>query len=418
MTKPKAIKYRAYVIWTIAALFYMYENIIQVSQSIIVPELMQHFSINAKTLSFKLGSSFLITYSLFQFFIGYVIDKYKVNIVLAISILICAISVISYALSSNVDQAMISRLFLGFGAAFAAIGSLKITSIWFKNEQFATMTGLLLSFGMLGSILGEMPLLSLFDKFGWISIYKIIGYVGILLSLVALVFIKHKEKNKQISNSDKVSIKALRDIIKQKQVWIVALYGMLMFTPILLLGNMWGPSFISTVYHQSKQLSTSEFQMIFAGFIVGAPLFGWYSDKIKKRKTPLLISTLGSFVAIMLLLFIRIENYYYISFIFMILGFFTSAFLPSFSIMKEINSKSLTGSSIGLMNTINTIGGPIMISITGYIINTHSQDKYHDVVLKNSGKSFIFALSIIPLMYFIALILLYYIKETNCINKD
>ena len=84
----------------------------------------------------------------------------------------------------------------------------------------------------------------------------------------------------------------------------------------------------------------------------------------------------------------------------------------------EINSKSLTGSSIGLMNTINTIGGPIMISITGYIINTHSQDKYHDVVLKNSGKSFIFALSIIPLMYFIALILLYYIKETNCINKD
>ena len=77
--------------------FYLYENLLQVSQSIIVPELMQTFGLNAHGLSLYLGSTFLISYSASQFPVGFILDRYSTRIILPFATLICASSCYFYA---------------------------------------------------------------------------------------------------------------------------------------------------------------------------------------------------------------------------------------------------------------------------------------------------------------------------------
>ncbi|MBT4922036.1 MAG: MFS transporter, partial [Rickettsiales bacterium] len=124
-------------IWFIASLFYFYENLLQASQSVILPELMRDFNLTAHSLSTKLGASFLIAYSISQFIIGILLDKYSTKVLLTIAISICAIATYAYANTQNIDYAMASRIFIGIGAAFAALSSLKVSANWFEHKRFA-----------------------------------------------------------------------------------------------------------------------------------------------------------------------------------------------------------------------------------------------------------------------------------------
>ena len=118
-----------------------------------------------------------------------------------------------------------------------------------------------------------------------------------------------------------------------------------MFTPFLVLSNLWGPMFISKIYNLEPAVATQVFEMIFAGFIFGA--FFWLSLFYIKSKETINISFSCRINHIKIILFIKANSLIHkvISFFF---GFFTSGFLPAFSIIKEINPKQFSSQHLVL----------------------------------------------------------------------
>lgn len=409
MTKP-------IIIWLIASLFYFYENFLQASQSVILPELMKDFNLTAHSLATTLGSSFLVVYSLAQFGIGILLDRYSTKILLTMAIAICAVATYTYSNATNIDCATMSRTFIGVGAAFAALSSLKVSSHWFKHERFALLTGLLLSIGMLGSLCSGAPLLYSVTKYGWRSSYEYVSYIGIVLAVVTFIFVKDNPHGPIPDEKTSFSniFADIKKLIVKPQVWSVATYGMLMFTPFLILTNLWGPTIVSNFYNLSRETSAGVFGLVFIGFIIGAPLFGWLSDHAKKRKLPLFISTIGAGISMLLVVYNPVQNILYVSALIFLLGFFTGGFLPSFSIMKEISKPSITTASMGFMNTLNMLGGAIFMPFAGMILDNLWQNTFENGVRIYSVSNYQTAFAILPVLYLSALILLCIIKETNC----
>lgn len=402
-------------IWFIASLFYFYENLLQASQSVIVPELMRDFNLTAHSLSTKLGASFLIAYSISQFVIGILLDKYSTRVLLTVAVSLCAIATYGYANTQNIDCAMANRILIGIGAAFAALSSLKVSADWFEHKRFALLTGIMLSIGMLGA-LGEAPLLYSVTKYGWRSSFEYISYMGIILAILTFVFVKDNPK-KQLPDTKKTFkniFSELKKIIVDSQVWVIALYGMLMFTPFLILTNLWGPTILNKFYHLSREASANTFGLIFIGFMVGGPFFGFVSDRLKKRKLPLFISTIGSGLAVSLVIYYPIANIIYVSSLIFLIGFFTSGFLPSFSIMKEVTRPNITSTAMGFMNTINMLGAPILMHFSGMLLDQLWQNTFENGIRVYSLDNYQTAFAILPILYIVALILLCIIKETNC----
>lgn len=407
--------YKGILIWLIATSFYLYENLLQVSQSAIVPELMRDFKLNAHEISVSLGSVFLITYSCCQFPVGILLDRFSTRYILPIAATITASSCWLYANSGSLELAILSRALMGIGSAFAALSCLKLAASWFEHKQFAFLTGLMLSIGLSGSILGEGSLLRLCQNQGWRYALELISYSGFFVVLMIIIFVRD---GKKITKIDKNSNRSIKDdlclLLSEKKVWIVALYGMLMFTPFLVLSNLWGPTFIATIYNLDRSIATQIFELLFYGFIIGAPFFGWLSDYISLRKLPLIIASCGACISITMLLYLNINSLIYIRLLVFLLGLFTSGFLPAFSIMKEINKPKVTSAALGFMNTLNSLGAPIFLALIGYIIDILWSGEMANGIRIYSSDNFKTAFSLLPILYIFAIMAIYSIPETNC----
>ena len=181
-------------------------------------------------------------------------------------------------------------------------------------------------------------------------------------------------------------------------------YGLLMYAPFLTLQSIFGKPFIQATLNIDAKSSAQISSMMFYGFCVGAPLIGFLSDALGRRKPILLTSSIvTTFLLSSMLLtqFHSISSFYIIFFLF---GFFVSGFLPSFSVVKESVPPNRMGTALGLMNTFNTVGGILIPPMVGYLLNhlTHHQNPY------------LYPLHILPLCSSLAIIAAIFSNETHC----
>ena len=82
--------------------------------------------------------------------------------------------------------------------------------------------------------------------------------------------------------------------------------------------------------------------MIFIGMIVSAPLSGWLSDTLQKRRLPILIGASIGLLISLILLFFTIPNTLALMSLFLLFGFFTGVQVLGYPLIIENNSPQVT----------------------------------------------------------------------------
>ena len=186
----KTTRVQPWIVWFLTALFYLYENILQVSPGVMVPDLMASFSINSAALGGLIGF-FFYAYASMQIPVGVLVDNYNARFLLTGATLSCIVGCVLFATATHVAVAAVGRLLIGFGAAFAAVCSMKIASNWFPAKQFSLLVGLMVTMGMLGSMIGEKPLAHLVDYMGWRYTVLTLAACGVVLVILIFSIILH-----------------------------------------------------------------------------------------------------------------------------------------------------------------------------------------------------------------------------------
>ena len=154
------------VMISLGMLFIVYNYFVQVAPSVMTQQLMQTYGIDAKGLGL-LGSLFLFSYALMQIPAGLLLDRFGARRMLTLAIFISGIGVCLFGLSHAFALAGFSRVLAGGGAAFSFLGGLYIAARWFEHKRFALIAGILQLGSGIGSIIGEVPLSSLVNHYGW-----------------------------------------------------------------------------------------------------------------------------------------------------------------------------------------------------------------------------------------------------------
>lgn len=221
-----------WIVWGLGCLFYFYENLIQVSPSVMSNELMRDFSVTSQTLGILSGIYFY-SYAAMQLPGGIMIDYFGPKRLLIIAVSVCALSTMAFAMTDSFYMACIARLMIGFGSAFAVVGTMKLATNWFSPVRFAFLTGLMVTIGMLGSINGEAPLALLVDHFGWRESLMLLGAIGLVLALVIYLVISDvpaiKPLHQLVEHEEEHVWQNLKALMHNKQLWLVAIYGGLMY---------------------------------------------------------------------------------------------------------------------------------------------------------------------------------------------
>lgn len=408
--------HNAWLIWGLGALFYFYEYFVQVSPSVMVPALMQAFAANAALIG-TLVSVYLYAYSLMQIPVGIILDRFGVRRALTVAALLCGLGCLLFGLAPNIIVAGVGRFLIGLGSAFAAISCMHLAATWFPARRFALLTGLMLTIGMLGAAGGEAPLAILVHWISWRPAMVVLAATAILISGLIYAIVRDKPTSADMTThqlADANVLAGLYCVLRCPQAWLVAIFAGLVFLPITVFASLWGVPFLAAAYHLPQTEAAHLNALIFIGFAIGAPLFGWFSDHIHRRKLPLLISSLGSTLALIALLYWPHPNLKTAITLLLLCGFFTSAFLPGFSLIRENIPARASATALGFMNTLNMIGGAIGQPIVGRVLDHCWAGQSLAGTRIYTLNAYKVALTALPIGLMLSLLLLPLIKETYC----
>ncbi|MDP1604032.1 MAG: MFS transporter [Legionella sp.] len=405
-----------WVVWSLSCIFYFYECLLQVSPSVMSNELMRDFSVTSHTLGILSGIYFY-SYAAMQLPAGVMMDYFGPRRLLTLATFICAISTIAFGYTNSFYTACLARLMIGFGSAFAAVGAMKLAASWFSANRFAFLTGLMITIGMLGAIGGEAPLALLIDNYGWRESMFIMGVIGLFLTLLIFFIVKDAPAEIQVVEThteEEPLLASLFALIKNKQLWIVAIYGGLMYMATPVFCGLWGVPFLMFKMHLAKAVAANYISLIFVGWAIASPLWGIYSNRIGKRKPPLYIGSCGALLTSVIFIYAPIESGWVMQITLFFFGIFSAGFLPAFAVAKELCSKRYVATGLSFMNMMNMIGIAIAQPLIGFVLDAMWQGEISDKVRVYPLEAYYFALAILPVGIFIALVILPFIKETYC----
>ena len=414
-----------YFVFFLASLFYIYEFCLRVMPSTMTEQLEAHYSLTAEGLGL-LASLFYFTYTPMQICAGLLYDRFRPRFLLAIGILLCAISNYVFGHATNLIAASVALLMIGFTSSFAFIGALLVASRWFPPSRFATLAGLVQLLGCVGAIIGEAPIAASVAKYGWLHTIDILSAVGVFLSLIVYAFIRTSPGHKKQASETKakeLSIKqSLKRITLQSQTWWIAGYAFCCWGPIAIFATLWGPTAISLEYHTSMTTASAFTSVVWIAIGIGSPFLGWISNYFHNRKLPLIACSLLGFFGFCAFLWIPTPPYWLLTIILFIFGFSATSQVITFGLVLDNQKDDVLGTAIGFNNMAVIAGGIVLPYLVGWI-STYLWKK--NPVYSNlhipvyTFHEYQIALLIIPACFIVGLlIVLFGIKETHTKRVD
>lgn len=405
-----------FFIWMLASVFYLYEFFLQVFMSTVSNQVIQDLHLDASSYSI-IAAAYFLPYSLMQIPVGILVDRFGARSLLTISVLSCALGVFGFSITHHFGTAFIGRAFMGLGASSAYVSLLVLALNWFPKRHFGLMVGIANLLGAMGPFLAGGPLsyiLSLFNN-NWRLILMTIGGFGLLLSIMIGVFVRNSPSRKktEIIHLDPYLaplIDRLKSLIQNKQAWRIALFSAFVYVSLPLLGAYWGTSYLQAK-GLSRTVAASLSSILWIGYAVGAPLSGKISDSIKRRKLPLIFSSLIGMIASSLIVYLPTNEILTFAFLFFCIGLASSGCSPAFAAMSENVQENLQATSIGFNNSAITLSAAILPPIVSLLIEWGVPEGVHNYSVANFQQG----LFLMPIFYTIAFFIsLFLIRETYC----
>jgi MFS family permease len=416
MTSKKKAVLIGWLICALGAIFYCYEYLLRIEPSIMVPNLMAAFSVTAVGIGSLIGL-YYYAYTPMQLIVGVLIDRYGTRLMISLAVIACTIGSLLFGLPHSLLLVSVGRFLIGLGSSFAFIGVLKLAAEWLPKHHFALFTGITTALGMIGAMIGVVGLTHIKDNIGWQPTLYIGTIVGVILMPIIWLFVRDTPKWRTVQVGAKTSFsatfKGLWRIIKNPQMWLAGLVGCMFYLSLSLFGELWGIPFIQKVYNVSPDSAALACSMLFAGWLVGAPVNGWLSDAIKTRKLLLIIGGLLSLIVSSIIIFKPFVIATWVLFVLLFLfGIFSSVQIICFAISRENNHTKIAATSVAFTNLVIMLGGMIFQPLIGLLLDLNWDGTVQNGIRVYSGTSYQLALWVLPICILIGVILALVLRET------
>ncbi len=412
--KHRSVALVALLMCAMGATFYCYEYYLRVAPSVIHPQLMQSFGVSQAGLG-VLISYYYLAYVPLQIPVGLMMDFWGPRRVLTFACLLCAAGTFVFAGTETLWVAKLGRFIVGFGSAFAYVGVLKIANLWLPKKYFAMIAGLCTALGMLGAMSGSILMQKLVAASNWQHTLYSSAIVGLFLAATLWVVIRDNS-DRELMNQGRASHKGLSigiellEVIKNKQLWINGAIGCLTFLPLTAFAEFWSVSYLESIGLDLNYAALGT-AMVFLGYAIGGPIWGRTSDLIKSRRTPLMLGSISSAIASVVLLTMQANNVYLLFSVLFMLGFLASAQVLVFAVGEDTCRPGMSATTVSFTNFIVMLGGFVLQPMVGFALDLiRNYDSFNRIL--NSAVEFKLALLILPAGLILASILCLWLKET------
>ncbi len=400
------------IIWIICALFFMYEFLLRTILGTFEHPIMHDLHLNLITFAILSSTAYQLVYGVMQIPVGIITDKFGLKKTLFLAVIVCSFAVVGFGFASEFPLAIGFRILMGFGSAFGFICLLVAVYDWMPRKYIGLFIGLSQFIGTMGPMLAAGPMNTLANTSGvnWRYIFFALGAIGILIALLVIGIVKNNTDSIQgfriLKKSEPVRY-GLVALMKQPQVWLIAIFSACVYFSIEYLSENSGKAFLM-LHGFSSDASSYMLTVSWLGYAIGCPLLGLISDVLSKRKKVMMLSAFCGLVAVILIVYFPV-NIVVITIAFFLLGIGASGQSIGFAIMAEQCNNNYLAAGLGLNNAMIMLVTGICAPIVGAIISHLSQGSI--ISISNYQSAFIV---LIAFMFIALIVSSFFIKETFC----
>lgn len=405
--------------------FYFYGYLLRVIPSLIPFDLIKGFSFSATKLS-NLSAIYYYVYAPMQLVVGFLLDYLGAKRVLSAAILCCAVGAYLSGFQEVLFLIELGRVMIGLGSSFALVGAMYVVSFLIPKRYTSLAFGLIIGTGMLGGMLGDLILGQLIRAHGWYNSLSLLAIIGLVLAVTLFSLMSASSKYTQLVVRSSLRefrplryYAAVKRLLLSRQIWINGIVGGLLYLPISVFAELWGINYVRSIYQLDYHQAAWGIGMMFLGFAIGAPFFGWLSDCLQQRVMLLTAGCVSTIILFSMLIYLPGFSFITLNSVLFMLGFFASTQVLVFVVGRESAPSYLPGAALSITNMFVMLGGVLCQPLIGFMLDLTWDGRMIGHVRLYSATGYQFALSMLPLGIMIALLLTFLLSETYPrIEKD
>jgi hypothetical protein len=235
--------------------------------------------------------------------------------------------------------------------------------------KFSFMFGLVQMIAALTSAFSQNLIGYALDSMTWRTLFNVTAGFGLVLMVLGFMFIRDpkpvvSDHKKGIAEFFASVVTSIMEVLKIGHIWIASLVGALSFGAMLALGVVWMPKLLMT---QGLSEGTAHFgaSMLWLGLAAGSAVVPHWSDVVRKRKMPIVITTAIQLVVFLVLLYMSEPSAAVALGLCFIFGFCNASHMLSFSTAADVVRPYQIGTAASVVNGIMFIVGGILMSRPG-----------------------------------------------------
>lgn len=377
-------RYRLWIFLAISAT-YLVSYFHRAAPAVVGPEIMKEFALMPSALGF-IGSMYFWAYAATALPAGLLADTWGARKTITAFVFLAGIGGFIFAQAPNVGLMAVGRFVIGFGVGVVYVAAMRILSDWYRPDEMATYSGVLLAVGNIGALVSTTPLVILMAAIGWRNSFSLVAGLTLIASAVAYFVIRNKpaelgfgsfQKAEEASDAKQTIQPSLGEAIKavfgNKKFYLLGLLLFSYYGTFMGVGSLWAGPYLQNVYGFSKQVAGNILMMFPLGMVVGCPLAGYISDKVlKSRKKVLLWGGLLHILSYIPLVFFTAEmSQTFLYLVFLWYGLSGGAFVSCFACAKETCEPKFAGTAVGALNIFLFTGGAFYQYVMGLVINMY-----------------------------------------------
>jgi MFS family permease len=306
-----------------------------------------------------------------------------------------------FAAAQAIEMAYLGRMLIGAGVACTFVGALTVTAQTMPPARFAMLAGIVQMLGMVGAIFGQAPLAALVATLGWRGALVAMGGLAAATGLALHLVLRDRPgaAAPQARLSD-----GLRAVARVRETWACAIFGFAMTGPMLAFGGLWAVPYFSTVYELPRTTAAAITSLIFAGWGIGAPLVGWISDRLGRRREPMLACAAIAGLALAAVVFGPRLPLWALVPVLMLHGACASAMVLAFAMVREQNDPAANSVAMAVVNTFVVGSGALLQPLIGWLLDLGWTGQVVGGARVYPPEAFAGALAILPPLFVFALL--------------
>jgi len=376
----------------------------RVAPAAISSELTKDFQLSSAALG-TLSATYFYIYAVMQIPTGVLVDTLGPRRVLTAGGLVSGGGSLLMGVSQDFAAAAVGRTLVGLGVSVAFVSALKLNSVWFDEQRFATLTGISTLLGTSGALVGSAPLAWLVMWVSWRSVFLAAGWVSLLVAAAIWLVVRDGPAGRAEPAGEPWT-RALATVFRNPGTWPGFWVNLGMAGTYLSFAGLWVVPYLVMVHGMTTIQAARHSGLLVISLAAAGALLTSVSDRIERRRPFVVGSSIVYFASWFLWLtdWASIPGMSYA--ICFVLGASGSGFFLSWVTAKEVNPPRFAGIAVSLVNTAGFVAVGILQPAIGFLL-----DRTPDV--EAGFRSGIFLIAGFALL---AVVASFFIPETRCRN--